>query len=500
MPSPLAAWASDTINSRRYPLAANAEYFNTTTNTSSNGSNSFTITGGPVFTTAYVGRTITIGAAGGGGSPVSTTIASVIDATHITTVANALTTGANASYVAVGTPDDALFRTMVSNLPAVGGTIEVFPGNYLISNAVNLPSNTRVKCHPGAAFYMTNGWNALATHFIFVNANHVSSVLIDHDIEVDGCTFYGSTTTASTGANGVRWVYATNVAVKNSTFHGFGDAVAHVGTVNSLVFNNNADDITNTCWDHWDGPTQGRVVLNTCVTRKHGIQITGTDTPQTAFKIALGFELIGNFIELQASSGAGIWLNSGALTTNGSGTSGVRVMGGRIIGTNLAAGTLAIGFKASGNGTTNIRVIGTEFRGAIVSVSPSDVDNVAANMPSDVHFTGISITDDNVAGGQPVQLKAPNTSISNSSITGGGYQYAVEIAASSVMVINNHIVAGTGARIHETSGVNHVIIDTSDVTGVVGMIATTFMKPPTNCTGAISGTLWNNAGAAAFCP
>src|SRR4051812_13027235 len=126
MPSPLAAWASDTINSRRYPLAANAEYFNTTTNTSSNGSNSFTITGGPVFTTAYVGRTITIGAAGGGGSPVSTTIASVIDATHITTVANALTTGANASYVAAGTPDDALFRTMVSNLPAVGGTIEVF--------------------------------------------------------------------------------------------------------------------------------------------------------------------------------------------------------------------------------------------------------------------------------------------------------------------------------------------------------------------------------------
>jgi hypothetical protein len=498
--STLADMAADVVNSRRYPLHSDTAYYDTTTNTSVSGTNAFTITGGPAFTSAYVGRTITIGKSGGGGSPVSTTISTVVDSTHITTAANAGTSGANSSYVVVGTPDDTLFRTMVSNLPASGGTIEVFPGNYMVSAAINLPSNTRVKCHPGATFYMQNGWNALSTHYIFVNANHVSSSLIDHDIEVDGCTFYGSTPTPSTGADGIRWSYATNVSVKNSTFHGFGDAVAHVGTVNSLVYNSVADGVTNTCWDHWDGPTQGRVVLNSCVTAKHGIQITGTDSPQTASKIATGFELIGNLIEVQGVAGAGIWLNSGALVSNGSGTADVRIIGGRIIGTNLTAGQLALGFKASGGGTTNIRMMGTEFHTANVAVNPVDVDNTASNTPSDVHFTGISISDASVAGGQMVQLKAPNTSLVDSSISGGGYQYAVEIAASSVMVMNNRIVAGTGARIHETSGSNHILIDTSDVTGIIAVTGTLYAKAPTSCSGALTGTLWNNAGTAAFCP
>jgi hypothetical protein len=495
--STLSDWAADVSNSRRYPLHSDTAYYDTTTNTSTNGSPAFTITGGPAFTSADVGKTITIGASGGGGSPVSTTVASVIDTTHITTAANAGTTGANASYVVMGTPDDSIFTQMVGNLPATGGTVEVFAGNYMISSAINLPSNTRVFCHPGANFYMKNGWNALATHYIFVNANHVSSSLIDHDIMIDGCTLYGATTTASTGADGVRWSYATNVYVKNTTFHGFGDAIAHVGTVNSLVENSIADGITNTCWDHWDGSVQGRVVLNSCVTGKHGIQITGTDSPQTGTKVSTGFELIGNLIEVQGTSGAGIWLNSGALTSNGAGTADVRVIGGRIVGTNLAAGAVATGFKASGSGTTNIRVMGTQFVNSIPVVNSVDVTTSA---PTDVHFTGISVEGTSFTSGGAVQLKAANTSLMDSRVAGGGYQYSVEIVGNSVIIANNSLVAGTGARIKDTSGSNHVIIDTSDVSGIIAMTGTAYMKPTTSCSGAVAGTIWNNAGTAAFCP
>ena len=99
--------------------------------------------------------------------------------------------------------------------------------------------------------------------------------LTDTDYIIEGCTFDGNAATPSTGADGVRMQFASNIVVRNNKFSNFGDATAFVGSSMTNVSGNSAYNISNTCWDNWWGPTRVKIENNYCETNKHGIQVTG---------------------------------------------------------------------------------------------------------------------------------------------------------------------------------------------------------------------------------
>ena len=422
------------------------------------GSHNYTITG-LTFTSSDIGKLITVGAAGGGGSPTSGTITAVSGSVVTTSVASNTTLAAVTTYVVYGHNDTSALQTL---LPTGGGEVIIYPGNYLIAGpGLTVYSNTAIKCRPGATFYMINGWNALASHFIFSNA-HPTSEGGDTNITIDGCGFNGSTTLASTGAHAARFTYAANITIRNSRFDNFGDATACVACSGSLVEHNIATNITNTCWDHWYAPQNITTIGNYCETRKHGVQITGTDSGTKQATLAAHVSVINETIVQLTTAGAAVWFN-------GMGPPGAGVTDGYIIGGHFSCpvcATTTTGIKISGV-SSNIWIIGTHtINGSLYLGAGGDT----SGNPSDVHVIGVSLEGLNAPGLPAVAIWCVHCGISNSHID-GIYRYGVQLNSAQSYAVNNDITAGTAARVMDSNGNNTFVMAPDFDTGVMNLQA-----------------------------
>ena len=175
------------------------------------------------------------------------------------------------------TDDTAAVTAAAAAVAANGGGVLYFPaGRYLMSGAVYLASNTTARGDGpasimlGSANWVFNGNFPNGQYCFLTNVNaagsYASSTLTDHDIVVEDLQFdygaFGPVHTPDGSTHQVRFVYASNVTVRNCTFQvrGQGDAVAMLGTYNSMITDCTAYGFSNCAWDHWNSPTKGRVI------------------------------------------------------------------------------------------------------------------------------------------------------------------------------------------------------------------------------------------------
>jgi len=377
---------------------------------------------GASFSQVDVGKIITIQSLLDGANDLKTTIRAVTSTTLVLEDTAGVSETDRSVYVIYGNDDAPSFQRMSQALVGSGGTIIVSPGSYLMNEVTLLPSNTTVTCLPGAQFYMTDGQRNRERHWIFANEGFAATSLTNRGITISGCTFNGATTTPSTGANAIRYSFASEVRAARNTFYNFGDAVANVGSNKSVIEGNRAYNITNTCWDHWWAPTSMKILNNYCETRKHGTQVTGTDTAQTGSGKAQDLLLQGNEYRLLTAEGSAVWLNSGAKLDNGAGVAHAKIVGENIYTSGLGS-QVGTCLKASGSGTSDVWFVDIRCNNAIVVVNPVDV---VTSRPRDIHLQNVFVVIANPFGGAAIQIHAANSDIESSTVKGGGYTYAIE--------------------------------------------------------------------------
>lgn len=160
-----------------------------------------------------------------------------------------------------GTTDDtAAIQAAANAIPASGGPLRFSRGVYVVNTAIAVPSNTLVQGYGATLLAKSSGF--AANQALITNKNYAATTLTDHDIAVHNMTFdYGSSGMGG-GAHAINFSFARNVSVVNCTIQcrGAGDAVAMIGCYNTLVDGCSAYGFINCAYDHWWGPSYGRVV------------------------------------------------------------------------------------------------------------------------------------------------------------------------------------------------------------------------------------------------
>lgn len=184
-------------------------------------------------------------------------------------------------YGATGTgatDDTAAIARAVEKLPAAGGILLFPAGNYLISGRTVLPSNTRLRCEKAVITA------AQASQWRDGRITSAFGASQGSNFEVEGCTFafpYGTLKYGGGYAHVLRFEFVSKVNIHHNVFDGGGDAVAEIGTMNTLEAFNTATNVSNACFDHWGGFTNAHTNHNSCSTLTTawkgvgGIQFTG---------------------------------------------------------------------------------------------------------------------------------------------------------------------------------------------------------------------------------
>jgi hypothetical protein len=422
---PLGAFA-ESISSRSAPLFGDGRYQSVTLSCV-RGSPVIAIQGAD-FTENDVGKVMTVGLVGGGGSPISATVTAVQGRELTLSKAARTTLNSKPGYVVWGHDDAPALRKLFGEGSGTRN-IDIFPGPgggmYLVSSAVELPPHTHVKCHGGATFGMLDGWSAANRHWILVNEHSTGPEIEDVDYVVEGCVFRGNTPLPSTGADAIRMSFAADVSIKGNIFHDFGDHTAFVHSASYTVVNNKGFNATNTCWDNWDAVSHVVIDSNYCETQKHGVQVTGTDTSQTASSISSDVLVRDQTVMLRSTRGAGVWFNGGQVAPGGSaGVRNGRIEGGRIFMSPEAGGSIGACFKISGAGTSNVDISGVRCKNAAAVVNGVDV---APGTPSNVHLDHIAVEVAGALRGGAIQIKAPRSGVERSSVSGTGYRFGIEL-------------------------------------------------------------------------
>lgn len=132
-----------TFNAKKYGAKGNGiTLFDGAVSASSTAFSSASAT----FTSADVGKVITITGAGGTNVDHTTTIAAFVDATHVTLTAAAVATVSGAIYT-YGTDDTTAINTIITTIAAQSnpqGTIYFPSGTYIINGAFNKANNSQI--------------------------------------------------------------------------------------------------------------------------------------------------------------------------------------------------------------------------------------------------------------------------------------------------------------------------------------------------------------------
>lgn len=195
-----------------------------------------------------------------------------------------------------GTDQTTAIQNCAEKLSAGGGTLFFPKGNYVISDSTAVPSDTRIlgegfgslitaaadATWPGVT--ITSAFNNLNGNNIIVERMHFAYPMLagqaNHILNFSGTS---------------------HVEIVDNVSSGGGDFAAFIGASDIYETGNVVTNVTNSCYDHWGGSTDVRVIGNYCSTYAGAgsgvgaIQFTGINTNGSAANNA-GLVAVGNEI------------------------------------------------------------------------------------------------------------------------------------------------------------------------------------------------------------
>ena len=183
--------------------------------------------------------------------------------------------GVTASVISFGakgdgvTDDTAAIQRAANSLSTTGGTVSLPAGTYLVSSPIALWSNTLVQGAGASSVLITSptvwvdpGIYGINPYMIFVNKNYGASPLVDQNITIQNMSFVWANATTAHQAHNVRFYAAQNITVQDCVFTNGGDAIAFIGVLDGLMFNNTAYGNTNCPYDSWSSQQNIRIINN----------------------------------------------------------------------------------------------------------------------------------------------------------------------------------------------------------------------------------------------
>lgn len=362
-------------------------------------------------------------------------------------------------------------QVALTSVSLTGGSVYIKAGSYPQTTSLIIYSDTRVVCEPGATITATDvGWPAGPVPLL-TNANWGASVITDHDIDIEGCTFSALGSLATNGAFhhiGFRKAQHIRITNKNSFIDG-GDGTAMQATADTVISDNYMTGAVNACWDHWEAPTSVTVRNNFCgAATLYGILVSGTNTAGTLAGTGGPGDISGNVIQIVSGGGngaAGIWLNG--LGTSGAGTSNIVVRGNHISGDGTVNFTC---LKGSGDSTDDLfshnicSNSGTNSLGASLG---TDAGGTISNSAVDDNiFDGIQVQTGNIAVVQLLGTK--DTAISNK-IYGGNYPSLFWLGGANDIAVQNVGDLGTSVTFNLSGATNPI---TASASGGLSLLST----------------------------
>lgn len=202
-----------------------------------------------------------------------------------------------------GITDDTLaIQSALNEVSTFGGTVIFPPGTeYKISNTLFVSSNTQVIGYNARIVPVPEVQWIGEFFFTFANKNHKASAITDEYLTFEGLTIdYVNLTSSPDGSRHAIYVRkARNVRVISMNFLEGGDSVAFKATDDTLIQGCYAKGFKNCAWDHWEGPTNGKVIGNYAeATSYNEAQIMNwnpdSDAPIQSGLVASNFIATGN--------------------------------------------------------------------------------------------------------------------------------------------------------------------------------------------------------------
>lgn len=373
----------------------------------------------------------------------------------------------------------ATFQAVISAAAAANSAVYVPCGTYLVNSVtLTLPSNTKL-FGAGACAIIKQGASLVANaafvalyggtgRLVLANSNFTSgnSNIVVEDLAFD--------TTLSSGAvsHAVFFYKGTNIQVSRVFVTGNGvasnDGVAFVASNDAQVRDSRVVNVSNACYDTWEGSDSISIVDNYCdnqsVTNAYGILATGMNTanaPATTTKI----RIIGNTIKNTGQSG--IWVQGGWNQVSGGGALYGSISDVVVAGNTIDTVTTFHGIRVSD--ALRVSISSNTIR--TVQKNAVNVQSENLGTQSDVSIIGNVISGCNVVvGANPCILFSTTTTNSQfvgNRISGAVQNYDVQIVAgsSNVIIADNSMDTGSSGRILD-SGTLDQIIDTGGSSAV----------------------------------
>lgn len=435
-------WAAPTVNgvvsAASYGIVSDANT-PTVSVTTTNGSPNLAV-GTATFASGDVGKAITVMGAGSGGAPLTTTIKTFTDSTHIVLNTNALTSLVSSSkQVLFGTDNTTALNNWMSACQSAAQVCYLPGGGYVFTNSLNVTSGVRIV---GAGVGMSNLQQISATNnAIAVNSNAA--------VEMTGFTISGLSGVATGVSNTCINLTGPTVNYGSMIHHmGFNGCRVALGTgaAELLYFNNN--NVNNVYIGLFLQDTNDTFAGDYFVSDNNiGCYVPTPSAAFTALQIVSG----GN---LQLSNNILHFCAYGVIANPLAGV----ILGDLYMANNTIEQNSQTGINLqANNASTNINSV-TIKGGDIAGGTPNGiyVGNGDTESILDVTISGVNIDPD-------------------SSVSSPAYGVVVHAAARNIVIVGNAFAKGGGSA---STGVQIV----SGATGVMGLNG--FRNMTTNYTNA----------------
>lgn len=206
------------------------------------------------------------------------------------------------AYGAVGdgvTNDTAALQATLAAVPAAGGTV-ILPAGFVFKFNASLAMKSNTILTGGGTLYAAppGDWTLPSTWLCVVNENYTAGVITDENIIVrDIILDMSSHGNIGVDIHGFYFRKARRIIIENTFMLGGSSQTALRGCDNTQEIGNTYHNFTNCGSDHWESPTNGRLIGCHLETAKSSQMVNWNpegSTPPSTGQVANGFTMIGN--------------------------------------------------------------------------------------------------------------------------------------------------------------------------------------------------------------
>lgn len=364
-----------------------------------------------------------------------------------------------------GNEDSTLaFQEALASIPN-GGRLLIPPGDFIISEALRLPSNTYVSGSGWSSRLIVaqgfvNPGDNLGRYSIFSNANFDADAITDSDITIENVFFDNSNNPTFGAFHHVAFRMAQRCRVINCRFTWGGDAVAIRACDDVIVSNCHASDFTNCAWDTWEGSNDIAYIGNYAATADSAQMANfnpETEPPYETGTVSKRFRCIGNTFDASASASV-IPCQFEPLTANSTYVEDVTVQGNTFLRSRVVCRGDSRGVTIVGN---TFRDIGSAAE--VISVYPLNGGTPAGVT---IGFNSIADAETTGANGGVIRCQTSDAIVVGNWIGGTAYTgQAVYVDTAKPSVVANRVdgsMAGTSTGLPKTLQSGFRVLNGSD--------------------------------------